>query len=376
MKRVTWLAASCLLGGLMVVTVVSSLCGPARAVDVADPVANALDVVINEVAWMGTTADSSDEWIELYNNTDQDIDLTGWSITAADGTPNISLSGVISAHEYFLLERTNDDPVSDIPADQTYTGGMGNSGEVLTLTNGIGVIDTANGDDGGWPEGNNSTKHTMERIDPTALDTDDNWCTNDGITRNGLDASSNPITGTPKAENSCYHLSVANLVVSKSGPATVEAGDFITYHVTLGNTGNTTATGTLLTDTLPISTTYVSDDSGWMCPACIPGATAIITWDVGDVPSNTLHAFNLTARVDISVTDSTMLANEVETSTDAAGDDLLDNTDYWETTVASEPVGGATYPNALTYLVALVALAALSCSILAGSAAVLGKREG
>jgi hypothetical protein len=28
-----------------------------------------LDVVLNEVTWMGTTASSADEWIERYNNT-------------------------------------------------------------------------------------------------------------------------------------------------------------------------------------------------------------------------------------------------------------------------------------------------------------------
>jgi uncharacterized repeat protein (TIGR01451 family) len=166
------------------------------------------------------------------------------------------------------------------------------------------------------------------------------------------------------------------LIISKTGPDYAIIGDLVVYKVTVQNDGDAAATNVVLTDTLPLSTTYVSDDSGWMCPACIPGATGTITWDVGDVPANTLHAFNLTVRVDIDVTGGTVLTNEIETSTDAAGDGLLDNTDYWETTAASEPVGGATYPNALTHLIALVALAALCCSILAGSAVVLGKREG
>ncbi|MGQ9602400.1 MAG: PKD domain-containing protein, partial [Candidatus Bipolaricaulia bacterium] len=43
----------------------------------------------------------------------------------------------------------------------------------------------------------------MERIDPFAPDSDANWCTNDGVHRNGLDAAGNPINGTPKARNSC-----------------------------------------------------------------------------------------------------------------------------------------------------------------------------
>jgi len=68
------------------------------------------DVVISEIAWMGTTTSEHNEWIELYNNTDGPIDLTGWTLAAADGTPNILLSGPpIPAGGYFLLERTDDD---------------------------------------------------------------------------------------------------------------------------------------------------------------------------------------------------------------------------------------------------------------------------
>ena len=36
-----------------------------------------LDVVVSEISWMGTTTSSNDEWIELFNNTDSPIDLTG-----------------------------------------------------------------------------------------------------------------------------------------------------------------------------------------------------------------------------------------------------------------------------------------------------------
>ncbi len=49
-----------------------------------------------------------------------------------------------------------------------------------------------------------STYRTMERIDPLTADTDANWASNDGITRNGLDANGNPLNGTPKQQNSVY----------------------------------------------------------------------------------------------------------------------------------------------------------------------------
>ncbi|MCD6334669.1 MAG: lamin tail domain-containing protein, partial [Candidatus Latescibacteria bacterium] len=37
------------------------------------------DVVINELMWMGSTASSADEWIELRNTTDSEILLSGWT---------------------------------------------------------------------------------------------------------------------------------------------------------------------------------------------------------------------------------------------------------------------------------------------------------
>jgi len=114
-------------------------------------------VAINEIAWAGTAASAFDEWIELKNNTDKEIDITDWVLVAKDGTPNIKLKGKIPAKGFFLLERTDDNTVSDIKADQIYSGGLLNSGETLTLKDNKGVvIDTANNDGGPWPGGTSS----------------------------------------------------------------------------------------------------------------------------------------------------------------------------------------------------------------------------
>ncbi|HUW23279.1 MAG TPA: lamin tail domain-containing protein [bacterium] len=163
------------------------------------------DVVINEIAWMGTTCSSYDEWIELYNNSSLSIDLTGWSLKAADGTPDISLVVIIPAKGYFLLERTDDQTIKDLEADQIYTGVLENTSEDFQLRDASGnLIDSVpcetNGD---WFAGEKDGAYTMERIDSGSPGTTkNNWHTNDGITRNGTDAEGNPINGTPKAENS------------------------------------------------------------------------------------------------------------------------------------------------------------------------------
>ncbi|MBN1581272.1 MAG: lamin tail domain-containing protein, partial [Anaerolineae bacterium] len=103
-----------------------------------------LDIVINEVAWMGTAASDWDEWIELYNNTAADIDLSGWVLTSTGGV-HISLHGVISAHSIYLMER-DDRAVSDITAHLVYGGQrILNTGEELVLLDNVGhIIDTAN----------------------------------------------------------------------------------------------------------------------------------------------------------------------------------------------------------------------------------------
>ncbi|MBK8782519.1 MAG: lamin tail domain-containing protein [Anaerolineales bacterium] len=165
----------------------------------------ARSVIINEIAWAGTTSGlSDDEWIELYNPGSISISLSGWSLKAADGDPNITFpSGAsIPAGGYYLLERDDDNTVSDINADQTYTGTLSNSGEALTLYDAANkVIDTANGNGGAWPAGSSSTYGTMERIS-TSTESDSAWRTNTGIKRNGKNANGGDILGTPKSSNS------------------------------------------------------------------------------------------------------------------------------------------------------------------------------
>jgi hypothetical protein len=186
---------------------VGFLGGVGLAVHAAPRRANALDVIINEVAWGGTSASSGGEWIELFNTTSSDIDLSGWQIVIQDGPPPpISIpSGIIAANGYFLLERV-ESAVNNIPADYEYGGSnlLSDSGEILELRDSTNnLIDTANDENGGtWPAGSGAPNYySMERIG-VSPDADANWASNDGVTRNGLDANGNPINGTPIQRNS------------------------------------------------------------------------------------------------------------------------------------------------------------------------------
>jgi hypothetical protein len=163
-----------------------------------------LAVVINEVAWSGTAANPTDEWLELRNMTAQAIDLSGWVITSSNGL-NIPLVGTIQANGFYLIERTDDNTIGDIPANLavSFGGSLTNGGDALFLSVAGQVIDTANGDGGAWPGGNGSPTYlSMERIDPLAADTDANWQSNDTVIHNGQDAAGSPLNGTPGQPNS------------------------------------------------------------------------------------------------------------------------------------------------------------------------------
>jgi hypothetical protein len=134
----------------------------------AAPQAAPLDVVVSEIAWMGTTASSNDEWIELYNTTGGPVDLTGWTLSAADSNPSIILNGTIPAGGHFLLERTDDDTVPGVPADQIYTGALGNDGEDLVLRDGASNIVDHVDCSAGWFSGHSDGRVPMVRVSTTA----------------------------------------------------------------------------------------------------------------------------------------------------------------------------------------------------------------
>jgi len=126
------------------------------------------NVVVNEIAWMGTTNSASDEWIELYST--DTADLTDWHLITEDGAMDIALSGSITAGGYVLIERTDDTTVPDISADiiAPFGSGLSNNGEVLILKNSSGTevdkVHTESPPVGeGWPAGDNITKETMQK---------------------------------------------------------------------------------------------------------------------------------------------------------------------------------------------------------------------
>ena len=277
-------------------------------------------VVINEVAWAGTQCNDADEWIELYNNTSEAIDLTGWVLKAVDGSPIITLQGTIPPFGFFLLERSDDNTVADINADQIFTGSLSNNGEILELWDATGtLVDTANSDGGPWPAGQVSPeRRSMERINPNGPDTADNWGTNNGFIRNGIDCDGNPITGTPKALNS---VSYPDLMVSKSGPEQVVAGESLTYTITVTNGGVTGVSNALVTDTLPDGFTLLSHQSPFTFTQL---SSNTLVWETGPIPGLSGPYF-ITLTVQSPTQASGCVTNEVRIATSISETNYLNN---------------------------------------------------
>lgn len=146
-------------------------------------------IVINEISWMGQKDSYSKEWIELFNPTEEEINLNKWNLQISK--TKIPLSGIIKEKSYYLLEKTNDNTVNTEKADLIFKKALNNKGEIITLTNSINevvdIIDCSKG----WFAGDNKTKQTMERKanSPSGKD------------KTSWQTSKEP-NGTPKKENS------------------------------------------------------------------------------------------------------------------------------------------------------------------------------
>ncbi len=186
------------------------------------------EVVINEIAWGGTAASASDEWIELHNPTGASVDLTGWTLSFGETVIELrnATDVILEAGGYFLLERSDDGTVSDVEADIVYVGALTNSGTVIELRDAAGeVADRVDAVESGWPAGTASAGDppyaSMERVDPLSEAVE--WATHDGRIRNGADADGAPLNGTPGRENSARVIALAAPRVELIAPIDEEA---------------------------------------------------------------------------------------------------------------------------------------------------------
>jgi hypothetical protein len=153
------------------------------------------DVVINEIMWMGSSAHFNDQWIELRNMTDSEIDIGKWTIEnarASNGTYMIPASRTIPAHGFFLITRQQPNSANSalaVPTGQqngsiSLANDYEHNGALILRDADGNIIDATPEPTGGsWPEGFNQTgekRWSMQRGETPGDGTDpDNWYTCD-----------------------------------------------------------------------------------------------------------------------------------------------------------------------------------------------------
>lgn len=165
------------------------------------------DVIINEVMWAG----GDNEWIELYNNTDGNVDITGWKIdNALSSNGNCDLGGIIPPKTYFLISSRLSN--ADFKGCSiSLTDNYQKNGVLILKDKEKKLIDQTPSPSGGdWPVGENGAgdkDFSMERINPTVLGEENcDWKTSQNS------------GGTPKAKNSQYSDIDCRILEADAGP--------------------------------------------------------------------------------------------------------------------------------------------------------------
>lgn len=101
----------------------------------------------------------------------------------------------------------------------------------------------------------------------------------------------------------------ADLVSEKEGPAQITAGYPISYHITVANQGLLTATNVVVTDTLPVSTLFVTTTGSYA--GVYDSANHTVVWSIGTMPANTQTVFQVRVQVPATATISSIITNTV-----------------------------------------------------------------
>ncbi len=204
--------------------------------------------LINEIAWAGISSDkTSEEWIELKNNSGTNISLDGWQIQNQNQNIKIFFSAAdsIPVNSFYLLERGSANFINSLKADKFFTNAIKNSDEAIRLFDkNCNVVDEVITDQGtvkNWPAGTASPDYrTAERS------ADLSWHTFNG----NSSAGSPQVFGTPRAENSLPQLPPSS-PSTNSGSPPVATTPTTYYTLQVFKSGN--GAGSISSDPIGIS---------------------------------------------------------------------------------------------------------------------------
>jgi uncharacterized repeat protein (TIGR01451 family) len=128
----------------------------------------------------------------------------------------------------------------------------------------------------------------------------------------------------------------ANIVVTNSAsPNPVQAGNNITYVITVTNDGPAAATSVTFNDAIPTNTTFFSfaqTGTVWSCPS--PGSGGKVTCTIGTLASGATSTFTLVVTVGAGTASGTIISDTASTSTATPDSNPSSNTATANVTVA------------------------------------------
>lgn len=140
-----------------------------------------------------------------------------------------------------------------------------------------------------------------------------------------------PDTGDNSDAVTVTVLPAADLSLTKSGPATVEAGGRVSYELTVRNAGPSPAQDAVVTDTLPVGAVY---DDAASDPACDASGGSTVVCPLGALAVGAERTLTITVTVPISLAGTTIINNAVVGA--ATGDpDTTNNSDDHQTQVGT-----------------------------------------
>ncbi len=161
------------------------------------------DILITELMYNNPGADDY-EFLELYNNSSNNIDLAGYSITS--GITHTFAATTINAGEYIVLAK--DSAAFEIQFGitplQWNSGSLNNTGELVELTDNMGVVvtDVTYGNSGDWSHWANGGGSSLVLCDLTGSNSDvANW--QPAISSTGTMIGDITILASPAAPTIC-----------------------------------------------------------------------------------------------------------------------------------------------------------------------------
>ncbi|HKR67151.1 MAG TPA: hypothetical protein VJZ00_25725 [Thermoanaerobaculia bacterium] len=123
-------------------------------------------------------------------------------------------------------------------------------------------------------------------------------------------SSADPDTSNNSDTENTTVTQIADLSVTKTGPATGTAGTNITYPISIANAGPSTATSVSLTDTLPVNTTFVSVNQN-TGPVFNCSGGPVVTCTIASLAPASTATFTVVAHINASAPNGSTLTNAV-----------------------------------------------------------------